>query len=96
MVTNDWSQLLASWITAEQTLDGWQQRIANVERQECAYIASLPYVKGVAVIGSVGRGTPWPLSDVDLLVVAECHEGRDPQPLIRVEEKQRNVRLHAL
>jgi len=90
-----WPQVLAQWITPERTLDGWQERIARVEHQECAHFASLPYVKGVAVIGSVGRGTPWPISDIDILVVADTHRGTDPEPLIRAEEKQRNEQLHA-
>jgi predicted nucleotidyltransferase len=94
-VAEAWSQLLAEWVSPEIALDGWQERIARVARQECAYLASLPYVKGVAVIGSVGRGTPWPISDVDLLVVAERHAGQDPESLIRAVETQRNARLAA-
>lgn len=90
-----WPQVLAEWITPQLTLNAWEERIASVEEQECAHFASLPYVKGVAVIGSVGRGTPWPLSDIDLLVVAESDGGEDPECLIRAEEENRNATLHA-
>ena len=94
-MTQAWQELLREWITPELTLDGWQERIALIEQQECAYLASLPYVKGIAVIGSVGRGTPWPISDIDVLVVADRHMETDPEPLIRTVEKQCNERLHA-
>ncbi len=91
----EWRQLLESWITPELTLRDWRERIARVEAQETAHFGSLPYVKGLAVIGSVGRGTPWPISDVDLLVVADFWGGEDPESLIRREEEERIRRLHA-
>jgi len=91
----EWPQLLAPWITPELVLDNWRERIDRVAAEESAYVAGLPYVKGVAIIGSVGRGTHWPISDVDLLVAADCWDGQDPEGLIQAEEKQRNQKLHA-
>jgi hypothetical protein len=66
-----------------------------VEAEEAAYFGSLPYVRGLAAIGSAGRGTAWPLSDLDLLVVADFWQGEDPEWPIRREEKERIGRLHA-
>jgi predicted nucleotidyltransferase len=91
----EWPQLLAAWITPRLTLRNWHERIGRVEAQETAHFASLPHVRGLAVIGSVGRGTHWPISDVDLLVVAYPWEGKDAENLIRVEEDKRNLQLHA-
>jgi predicted nucleotidyltransferase len=94
-MTVEWPYLLESWITPELTLRDWRERIARVEAEETAYFASLPYVRGLAVMGSVGRGTQWPLSDLDLLVVADFWEGEDPEWPIRREEAERIERLHA-
>ncbi|MFC1736853.1 nucleotidyltransferase domain-containing protein, partial [Candidatus Hydrogenedentota bacterium] len=51
------------------------------------------YVRGVAVIGSVGRGTQWPLSDVDLMVVTDLPEDENPQRAIHEEQVKRIKRL---
>ncbi len=91
----EWPNLLAGWITPELALHNWRERIAHVESQESAYFASLPYVRGMAIIGSVGRGNPWPISDIDMLIVADSWEGKDPESLIRSVEKRRNDLLHA-
>ncbi len=90
-----WPHLLADWITPPLALHDWRARIARVESEEAAYLAGLPYVKGLAIIGTVGRGTAWPISDVDMLVAAEAWDGQDPEHLTRVEETERNRRLHA-
>ncbi len=45
----------------------------------------LPYVKGVTVIGSVGQGTPWPLSGIDLMIVTDSTE-EDPKELIELKK----------
>ena len=82
-----------SWLTPELALDNWRERITRVEAQETAHFAELPYVRGLAVIGSAGRGTQWPLSDLDLLVAADPWQGEDPEWPLRREEAERNRRL---
>ena len=89
-----WPGFLPISITAEAALKGWQERIARVEHEETRYFASLPYVTGLAVIGTVGRGTTWPCSDVDLLAVVEAPRARDVESLIRREENERNAALY--
>ena len=93
----DWPEELPDWMVPppDVALKNWRDRVARVCEAECAYFAGLPYVKGLAAIGSVGRGDPWPLSDIDMLVVAEQVEGQHPSGAVRVEEQKRNDRLHA-
>ena len=93
-MTIEWPDQEWTELTATAILDGWRGRIARVEVEESEYLAQLPYVKGLAVIGSVGRGSPWPLSDIDLLAVADEWQDRDPEELIRQGEHRRNDRLH--
>jgi len=83
------------WVemTAEEILDNWRKRIERVASEESDYLAALPYVKGIAVVGGTGRCTPWPLSDVDMLTVADVWKGRDPEELIRQVERERNACL---
>jgi len=83
------------WVemTAEEILNGWRERIKRVTSEESDYLAALPYVKGIAVVGGTGRGTPWPLSDVDMLTVTEVWKEKDPEELIRQVEHERNTRL---
>lgn len=81
------------WLTPELALREWQSRIDRVAEQESAYFAQLPYVKAMAVIGSVGRGQPWPLSDVDLLVVTDLPGDTDAQEVVRKVEIVRRKRL---
>ena len=89
-----WWEDCKDWLTPELVLPDWRERIRGVEERETAYMSSLPFVKGVAVIGSVGRGTHWPLSDIDLVIVTDSRE-EDPRELIRVEEEKRNRALIA-
>jgi len=93
----DWPEELPEWVVPppDIALRNWRVRVARVCEEECAYFARLPYVKGLAVIGSVGRGDPWPLSDIDMLAVAERIEGEHPNAAVRSEEQKRNDRLHA-
>jgi predicted nucleotidyltransferase len=80
-------------MAASEVLDDWRERIERLARQESAALAALSYVKGIAVVGGTGRGTPWPLSDVDMLVAAEIWRQTDPEELIRRVEVERNARL---
>ncbi len=90
-----WPHLLAEWITPELALHNWRERIAQVETQESIYFGNLPYVKAVAVIGSVGRGEHWPISDVDMFIAADLWQRKDPEILVRSVERERNKQLHA-
>ena len=92
----EWESVWSAWLTVELALDEWRERIEGVAAEEAAHLASLPYVQGVAIIGSVGRGSEWPLSDIDLLVMAESPDGRRPSASIREVEAERNGRLRAL
>ena len=93
----DWPKELPDWVVPPPgiALKNWRDRVARVCEEECAHFTRLPYVKGLAVIGSIGRGDPWPLSDIDMLVVAERVEGKHPSAAVRAEERKRNDRLHA-
>ena len=93
----DWPRELPDWVVppSDFALGNWRERVARVCEEECAHFTRLAYVKGLAVIGSVGRNDPWPLSDVDLLVVAERVGGKHPNAAVRAEEQERNDRLHA-
>ena len=92
----EWPGFFPIPVTVEAALDGWRQRIAHIEEEETRHFAGLPYIEGVAVIGSIGRRTPWPCSDVDLLVVVDLPRGRDAEDLVLQEEQKRNARLYRL
>lgn len=90
-----WPQILPDWLTPELALADWQARIRRVARQTAAHLSALEYVSGVAVMGSVGRGTPMPVSDVDMFVVTCPPGGEDVGPLLAAQENKRNARLTA-
>jgi len=48
----------------------------------------------VAVVGTVGRGTAWPCSDVDLLALVDESSGIDAEALLIEEEDERNASLY--
>ena len=95
-MTIGWSSLLPEWLTPDIALRDWRRRIEQVAEQEAAYFAALPYVKGLALAGSMAVGDPWPLSDVDLFVVACPMEGSKPQDLVFAARDERNERLASL
>jgi predicted nucleotidyltransferase len=47
----------------------WRQLLAQRLEEAVGVLGALPGVRGLVVGGSVGRGEPWPLSDIDLLPV---------------------------
>ncbi len=50
-------------------LENWELILRERTVEAIERIASVPGVSGVIVGGSVGRGTAWPLSDVDLIYI---------------------------
>ena len=52
-----WESVWPPWLTVELALAEWRERIERVAAEEAAHLAGLPYVSGVAIIGSVGRGS---------------------------------------
>jgi predicted nucleotidyltransferase len=94
-MTVEWPWGLPDWATAEHVLHEWRARIERIAARESAHFAGLPYVTGVAIVGTVGRGNAWPLSDVDLLIMADPQDGHDPEDLVRAVEQRRNEALLA-
>ena len=84
-----WGGGYSEWITPELVLTDWRGRIERLAEDEAARAMALPCVRAVAVIGSVGRGSPWPLSDVDLMTLAEPWRGREPHDLVAEHEAER-------
>jgi predicted nucleotidyltransferase len=86
--------MLEDWLTPERVVADWRLRLARAEADAAAHFSALSYVTGIAIVGSVGRGDPWPLSDVDMLVAADPCDGDDPEDAIRREEQDFNRRSH--
>jgi predicted nucleotidyltransferase len=89
----EWGEPWERWKTPERILDDWRRRLARLAEEEVAYFSDLPYVKGTALIGTLARGTAWPLSDVDILTVVDAEAAQDAADLIRAAEQQRNQAL---
>jgi len=81
------------WIIPETVLDDWRGRVKRLTEDEAGRLLALPWVRAVAVIGSVGRGSQWPLSDVDLMTLAEPWQGRGPNDLLAEHDAERSEAL---
>ena len=57
-------------------LASWRKILDKRTTAAIATISAIPEVIGIILGGSIGRGAPWPLSDIDLIYVAA--EGHDP------------------
>jgi predicted nucleotidyltransferase len=63
-------------VTVDPRLAEWRKRLEERSREAAAMVGRIPGVVGVILGGSVGGGEPWPLSDIDLIVV--CND-RNPE-----------------
>ncbi|MBU2666628.1 nucleotidyltransferase domain-containing protein [Actinoplanes bogorensis] len=57
--------------------DRWRQLIDDRLDEAITVLGRIPGVRGFLVGGSVGRGDPWPMSDIDLLPVYDDRAAED-------------------
>jgi predicted nucleotidyltransferase len=50
-------------------MDRWRELLEERLEETVASLGSAPGVRGLVIGGSVGRGEPWPLSDIDVLPI---------------------------
>ncbi|MGI8748072.1 MAG: hypothetical protein ACR2J4_06970 [Deinococcus sp.] len=53
----------------DDPVPSWQQLLNECAGQAVAALAQVPGLVGLVLAGSLGRGEPWPLSDIDLIPV---------------------------
>jgi hypothetical protein len=66
------NQLAQGGIKPEPQLDHLQDTLGGAPvwmAEAVAVLGSVPEVRGLIVGGSMGRGDPWPLSDIDVLPI---------------------------
>ena len=52
-------------------LEVWRDTLEERAYQAVQKLSVIPGVSGLILAGSIGRGTPWPLSDIDILAIYE-------------------------
>ncbi|GIM90599.1 nucleotidyltransferase domain-containing protein [Paractinoplanes toevensis] len=57
--------------------DRWRQLLDERLREAVAVLGQTPGVHGLIVAGSIGRGEPWPMSDIDVLPIYD--DSTDPE-----------------
>lgn len=50
-------------------ISDWQGVLQQRVTQAVGLLAALPMIEGIILAGGLGRGAPWPLSDIDLLLI---------------------------
>jgi hypothetical protein len=59
-------------------MDRWRELLEERLEEAVAALGSVPAVRGLVVGGSIGRGEPWPMSDIDMLPITAA--GAEPGP----------------
>jgi len=91
----EWGEPWQQWKTPELILRDWRGRLQRLAEEAGARFAELPGVMGAALIGTVPRGSVWPLSDVDILTVVDQRHGAEIEARVCAEETRINRRLAA-
>jgi predicted nucleotidyltransferase len=73
--------------TRSATTTRWRQLLDERLLEAISSLGAVPGVRGLVLAGSVGRGEPWPLSDIDILPISV--EGSDTE----AEIEQRRASL---
>jgi len=55
----------------------WRELLAERTQEAARLVGAVPGVAGLVIGGSVGRGEPWPMSDIDVLPVYRSAAARD-------------------
>jgi predicted nucleotidyltransferase len=63
----------------------WRLLLAERVAEATTVLGSVPGVRGIVVAGSVGRGEPWPMSDIDLVPI------RSGEAATEVERRRANL-----
>src|SRR5687767_4026424 len=58
--------------------DRWRALLAERLEEAVASLGTVPGVRDLVVAGSVGRGEPWPMSDIDLLPIVTATTAPGP------------------
>ncbi len=91
----EWGEPWKAWKTPDLILRDWRGRLERLAFDEGERFVRLPGVLGVALIGTVPRGSVWPLSDVDILTVVDQRHGAEVEARVCAEETRCNRRLWA-